>query len=104
MSVKGPLRGAGICQRYSDFDVLDTRGYNALTGRHNDLANGYNVVKHGDFIPGNGMSPDMNNSLSTGFAPQNGRAPVRPHGPDVPYPKPKQRDDLDYVPRMRPGI
>ncbi|MBI2790440.1 MAG: hypothetical protein HYX61_00665 [Gammaproteobacteria bacterium] len=105
MSVKGPLRSAGVCQRYSDFDALDTLGYNALTGRNTSEATRFNVVKHGDYISGNvhQMNPEMSNGLSNEFAPQNGRA-ARPHGPDVPYPQPKKRDDLDYIPRMRPGI
>ncbi|MCS5711755.1 hypothetical protein [Candidatus Berkiella aquae] len=99
MSVKGPLRSAGICQRYDDFSKLDDMSYAALTTgiKNNEL--GYTLLKQGELVNGPAFQHEPHQSgMAYGVDPRTGKLVPVP----VPHPEEKLRDDLQHTRRNAP--
>lgn len=98
MSVKGPIRSAGVCQKFEDFDRLDTLGYIArTTGLKNNELN-FTLLLQGILNDPN-VREAIDRALNAN--PQAGAYRTDPRtGKIMPvpvaYPQEKQRDDLEH--------
>ncbi len=94
--LRGPKRSAGICQSYNDFDLLDTRGYQARTSglKGNEL--NFTLLKQGDLMRGSELQYSVDRTHEHSPHNSNGR-----RGPDAPHPRQKLRDDLELQAAMR---
>lgn len=94
---KLPARSDGVCQRYSDFDLLDTRGFKALTSGIKGHELNYTLLKQGELVQSTQLQHGYDNTHE--FNPRNASNPHNARhsrrGPDMPHPKPKLRDDLE---------
>lgn len=98
MSVKGPIRSAGICQRFADFSLIDDLGYAAQT---TGLKN--NELKFTLLLQGILNDPNVRDAIDRALNanPQAGAYRTDPRtGKITPvpvsYPKEQQRDDLEF--------
>ncbi len=98
MSVKGPIRSAGICQRFDDFSKIDDLAYAArTTGLKNNELN-FTLLLQGVL-----NDPNMREAIDRvlNVNPQAGAYRTDPRtGKITPvpvaYPQEKQRDDLEH--------
>lgn len=83
-----PKRSSGICQRYEDFNRLDTLGYQARTTglKGNEL--NFVLLKQGILMDGSELHHGLDRTHE--FNPTHSRK-----GPDVPHPRQRLRDDLE---------
>lgn len=89
----GPRRSAGIPQSYEDWNLLDDRTYQALTGRFKDASKlGIQISHQGDYLGKHHFDTEMTNALSS----VNGSGRYAPKGPDIPHPSVKPRGPRPY--------
>ncbi len=97
MSVKGPVRSAGICQRFDDFSELDNRCHEALT-----IGLKGNKLNFTLLLQGILNDPDVQDAIDRALNanPQAGAYRTDPRtGKTTPvpvaYPQEQKRDDLE---------